>query len=756
MATPPVVTEEPPELSQEDVRDRVTQASLPDFQATEPEETTEPSVPVLRLAIVVIFPLLSAATMAGGVFLGFNARCQAAVCAILGVLVAIGASRIRHPLLTHLVAVAALLTIGLVMVLSTGIGNLVDLAGNLKSAASSGDILRPPVPYDPGWRAILGWIMGGLGFAAAWAAIVVRRPAVGVLIPLFIVGFAAISVPKDQQLASGLIAIALFAIGLGLLSTVGAGEGGEGPSLQYELRRAVRALPLIAAVLVALYFLARSGILFPPPLIDPLEEAQKPKPIPLSEATDRVLFTVQSSISGPWRMGHLDVYEQKDSSWRLPPFAENRLKEVPRSGIVDSQLEPGFRASFDLRGLGGAVLPGLPNTTGIVAAGPDLAYDSRTGTIRVSQGQVLPGIRYIVTGGKLPSVDELQKITQKPPKAVQRFLRIPPPPPAVQDLLSQAPQTSAWDRMDFMRLTLLATVTAEGAGTPVSVSPNKVQDMLAGSKKGSPFEIVAAQAMLARWAGVPSRIAYGFDGGEKIGEDTFEVRPRHGATFLEVYFPGFKWLPVIGNPQQASSALTESEQQESTQVLPSDDISIELFFPLVLAAEDDTLAQIRQVLVTFVLVVLLMLAVYYLFPALRKSALRARRRKWAMKQGASARIALAYSEWRDFTTDLGYRYPSDTPLMFLDRVTDDEEHAALAWLVTRCLWGDRQVDVTDQDAAYAEELSASIRKRTALAHSWTLRFISVISRLSLRHPYSIPLAAWTRQLDRNKRAKQAA
>jgi hypothetical protein len=753
LAPPPVVTEEEPEVLPKEAETEVQQGRQPEFHTTPPEEPLEaPARPLFRLILVVFFPLMAAATMAGGVFLGFTPRIQAAISGVLGIVVAVLASRVRLLVLAHAVVVVSILTVGLLMVLSTGFGNLADLTAHLKTAASSGDLLRPPVPYDPGWAAILGWIMAGLGFAAAWAAIEVGRPALGTLIPLLIVGFAAISVPKDQQLASGLVAIALFAVGLGLLSTVGEGEGS---SLAYEVRRGIRALPLIAAVLVALYFLAQSGFLFPDPLIDPLEEAQRPKPIPLSKATDRVLFTVQSSITGPWRMGHLDVYEQKDSSWRLPPFAENRLKEVPESGIVDRQLEPGFKATFDLRGLGGAVLPGLPNTTGIVAQDVNLAYDSRTGTIRVAQGQVLPGIKYVVTGGKLPTVEELQRITSKPPKSVQRFLRIPPPPPAVEALLSQAPQTSAWDRMDFLRLKLLGTVVAEGAGNPVSVSPAKVQDMLAGSKKGTPFEIVAGQAMLARWAGVPSRIAYGFDGGEKIGEDTYEVRPRHGATFLEVYFPGSKWLPVIGDPQQAKSSLSETEQLESNQVLPGGDISIQLFFPLVLPPEGDTLDQIRQVLLTFVLVVLFMLAVYYLFPALRKSMVRTRRRKWAVGQGPSARIALAYSEWRDFTTDLGYRYPSDTPLMFLDRVIDDEEHAALAWLVTRCLWGDRQFDVTEQDAVYAEELSQSIRKRTGLAHTWTLRFIAALSRLSLRYPYSRALAKVSR-VERNGREKKAA
>ena len=58
----------------------------------------------------------------------------------------------------------------------------------------------------------------------------------------------------------------------------------------------------------------------------------------------------------------------------------------------------------------------------------------------------------------------------------------------------------------------------------------------------------------------------------------------------------------------------------------------------------------------------------------------------------SARIALAYAEFRDVATDYGFSHPSDTPLMYLERFIDDDEHTELAWLVTRVLWGDLQDD----------------------------------------------------------------
>src|SRR6266542_973087 len=52
--------------------------------------------------------------------------------------------------------------------------------GRLASqASSSGDVLRPPVALTAGWQAILGWLLGIVGFAAAWVAIVVKKPSFG-------------------------------------------------------------------------------------------------------------------------------------------------------------------------------------------------------------------------------------------------------------------------------------------------------------------------------------------------------------------------------------------------------------------------------------------------------------------------------------------------------------------------------------------------------------------------------------------------
>ncbi len=703
-------------------------------------EQSRPLIPVLRLSIASGAATLAAAVMVGGVFVGISPRIWASIAGILGIVAAARVRQIKNPIVMNVAIALSITAIGIVMTIPAGaLNDILNLGPFIREAVTAGDVTRPPVELTLGWRAILGWLMAGIGFASAWVAMEIRRPALGLMIPLPIVAVAAISVPNEARVGSGIGSLVLFALGLGLLSGVDLeGEGGQ-RSLAFELRRAARAVPMLAILTVALIGLSQADFLFPRPLYDPTQSAQKPKAIPLSEVPDRVLFTADSSVTGPWRMGSLDVYDGED--WRLPPFADNRIKPVPSDGIIDSELEPGVRATFSVEGLSGAVLPGLPNLVGLVADGPSLAHDSRTGVIRLSQGTIQPGLEYTVTAAQIPSVDDLKKVSASPPDEIEglsaeRFLEIPPPPPAVQALLARAPKDSKWETLDFLRNQILDTVAASGAGSPVSVPPETVQDMLAGSKEGTPFEIVAGQAMLARWAGVPSRIGYGFDGGEKVSGGVVEVRPKHGASFLEVYFPGYKWLPLIGTPRKAKSSFGNDATQTDESIIASDDFAVQVYVPFETDARSFLFEQVRAILVVVVPIVALILLVYFLWPAIRKGYLRTRRRSWARDQQSWARIALAYAEWRDLCTDFGYRHATDTPLMFLDRVIPDDEHAQLAWLVTRGLWGDLRDDLTEDDAAAAEELARTLRKRLSQAHPWTLRVISAISRLSLRYPYA--------------------
>jgi hypothetical protein len=727
------VTTERPALGPDDPL--AADVDLPDLPDVDDELDDDEDRPVVRLAICIVFPMLAAAAMVGGIFSGASPRVYASVAGLLGITLAAAGAKLRKPLLVNAVVLVGMFGIGLLLVIPSGFDNLLSIRQAVADARAHGNVLRPPVPLEPGWIAIIGWLMGILGFTAGWVAFVLRKPALALMLPLPVAGIAAISVPKSVQVPSGIAVLALFAMGLGLLSGAQAfGKDDERPPVSYEVRRALRSVPIVAVITVLMYLLSQANFLFPSPRIDPTHQPQRPRTVPLSKVQDRVLFEVRSSITGPWRIGSLDVYDGTD--WRLPPFAESQLKRVPRDGIVDHDLQPGVRAEFTISGLKGAVLPNLPNPVGIVAEGPTLSYDGRSGNIRTTEGDIATGLKYTVAAAALPSLNELRRVSGSVPDDLVQFTEIPDPPPAVTALIARAPKTSTWDEFNFLRTYVLDNVTVTGAGVPTAVPPSRVQDMLAGKKEGSPFEIVAAQAMLARWMHLPSRIGYGFDGGEKVG-DALQVRPRHGATFVEVYFPTFKWLPVIGTPKHAKATIgKDGEQQTNPSVLPSNDISVQLFLPVLTPPKSILVDQVRRVVLIVVPSILFLLLLYFSYPGVYKAVVRGRRRRAALAAGVRARIALAYAEWRDYAADYGYRYGTDTPLMFLDRFVDDDEHTEFAWLATRALWGDLDPESDEDLATAAEELSRTLRRRLAQAQPGTLRALAVISRLSMRYPYA--------------------
>ena len=705
-------------------------------------------LPLLRTSLVVACSALAAGVMAGGLFEGFEGRVLAMLGAVCGVAVAAQASRRRSAFWANAALVLGVFGVAVAFVLPSGLDNVFRVGELLAEARGASRALRPPAELLPGWRLVIGFVMATIGVAAGWVAIELRRPALALMVPLPAVAFGAISVPEDQKVVSGIVAAVLFIVGLALLSSLQSLlDGGEqAPSLAYELKRAANALPLLAVLVGVLVLLAQTNILFPKPRYDPTRESVAPKATPLSKVKDRPLFTVASTVTGPWRIGVLDVYS--DEEWRLPAFVDTALRPLPEDGIVDADLAPAasVQATFVVADLGGAVLPGVPGLAGITADGPRLTYDARTGNIRLAQGQVRAGLTYTVAAAALPSEDTLRaSLLLEPatvPEDVRHTLDIPPPPPEVQSLLDQAPTANSWDRMDFMRRRLLETVVSHGPGTPVAVPPAKVADLLAGSKKGSPYEIVAAQAMLARWAGVPARIGYGYDGGTELPGSIREIRPKHGSSWLEVWFPGQKWLPVLGQPAKATASLQPEDVTVSAPgVEASSDIAVQLYFPLRTKAPSPFYAQVRRLVAIAVPVALLLALLYTAWPVAWKALRRHLARRRARAEGIQAEVAQAYTEFRDVCTDLGFKGRSMAPLAFLGVLVDDEEHTELAWLVTRVVWGDLRHVRTDEHASDAVELARTLRKRVARAQPVTIRMIAAVSRLSIRHPYAPELTA---------------
>lgn len=77
-----------------------------------------------------------------------------------------------------------------------------------------------------------------------------------------------------------------------------------------------------------------------------------------------------------------------------------------------------------------------------------------------------------------------------------------------------------------------------------------LNDFLFGSRTGYCEQFAGAMAILARMAGIPSRVVVGFRPGTKSG-DTWEVTPRDMHAWTELYFAEVGWVPVDATPPSA-------------------------------------------------------------------------------------------------------------------------------------------------------------------------------------------------------------
>ena len=753
MTAPTIAREEADDLDRTSVEEiSPTNTDLPaPPDDGETEDDGEDLGPLFRPLAVAALSTAAAALMTGGIFGTWGARLIALAGALFGVFWTWVCLKLpkRRVILQALVLPGAFV-VGLITLIPTagGPAKVFDLMGE---AVSAGRLLRPPVPFDPGWRPILVILLALVGFATAWVATGLGRKQLALVLPLPVLFLTAISQPAEGEFIGGVVGFLPLLLALTVLF------GGDGKQLSeltsaFELKRAIRTVPIVVLSMGLLMLLSNTSFLFPESVYNPAEKPQKPKAIPLGEVRDRVLFTIEGDITGPWKTGALSFYDGKN--WRLAPFNPERL-ESP----TDDNISPGrpgdVTVKFTTGDLGTtSVLPGVVGPSSIDGAPGNVVWDPVVGVFRMKDGAVEQGAEYTMTLPKYPTADQL-KNAGPARDASEDDTYVPKPTPVIERLLAEAP-VNEWERLEFLRAKLNEVVVAVGAGSPdKAVPPSKVDDLLEGSHEGSPFEIVAAEALLARWAGLPARVGYGFDGfNDEEGKKT--VRPKNGSNWLEVQFEGYGWVPLIGTPPKAKASLdSDPNARFDPTIEPSDDVAVELYIPVELENLRQLYQQIREFILRALPYVLAAVAFYLSLPALRRALRRRRRRHWAATQGGHAQIAVEYAEFRDSATDLNLGDPYDTPLEYLARVVDDDEHSEFAWLVTRALYGDLRHDVSEKDIENAKNMSRSLRRRMFRVQPLQSRVLATLSRASLREPYTLEIPTVRQLRLRPKKRPQA-
>lgn len=723
---PPTVDVSPPPATPPEPR--IESESLPVSTAAVIDEVAPPPS-LRRTALAALLTTLAAAIMVGGLFDSVWARPLGILAGGVGVAWTAWSFRIAAgPLLRYLFVIPVLVAAAIA---SGAGGTQLSPIDAVTTAIGQGGLLQTPVPFEPGWRFIDVALLAMLGAATTSLVATGRRSRLALMLPLPVVAAAALVQPPSAEMLDATVSLLLVVAGIMVLA--GAEQAAtEGANRGFEMRRALRGGASLMVAAVVLVVLNQSNILFPAVQHQRALPPQKPQVIPLSQVRDRELFTVKvtgspTPVQGPWRLGTLDVYQ--DESFLLPPYDPSRLQAI--NAPIQHLAGQSMTATFTVTGLNSQLLPDVANVETIQQNGEDLLWDPRTQTF-IDRNTPNSGYSFKVTAPVTPSSDQMHN-AGAPQGDFSQDLQVPPAPQQVRALLAQAPE-NPYDRLQYVRSTFLDKVVAAGAGVPGSITADKVVAMLGGGN-GTPYEIAAAQVLLARWAGVPARLGYGFYGGTPTSDGGFSIRPKDGANWLEAYFQGVGWVPLIGVPTHAQANLTNNPQTQTT-AQPSEQISIQLYVPIDTSGPLQLYQVVRwwvAVASPFVAVALLMVV---FFPWPLKAWRRRKRRRWADRQrNPAAVIAVEYAELRDLALDLRAGSVNLTPLEFTEHLAADDEHEELAWLVTRALWGDLQRDLQPEDAAAAREMATSLRKRLFRGQNATTRLLALASRASLREPY---------------------
>jgi len=677
----------------------------------------------------------------------FEQTALAVALATIGIAIGAGctyvANRGRGSRLAGVLPIPLAVVVGAMVVAPDAGSGTANLLGLIHEAVSSAGLEQAPIPLDPGWRFIVIVLFAVLVAGSVSLAIGSGRPRLAVVLVLPVLAGAGLLQPEGSEVLSGAVAMA-FVIG-GLAVAYGADLAADGATGgAFELRRLGRGAGMLVLLLAALVLAAQSELLFPATDQDQVIPPRKPPASPPEE--DRELFTVESDQAGPWRVGVLDVYGQ--DALLLPPVDPSRIVEVEHGRIADAAGRETFTATFSISDVRGHTLP-VPAGVVQVEANGDLEYDPRIGTVTLGE-RIPQGFRYTVTAVAPPDGKAMGASPSPDPVEFAEFLALPEPPSGVRALLAKAPDDNAFERLQFVRQTLFDNVIAAGAGQPVDILPERVGELLAGAE-ATPYEISAAEVMLARWAGIPARLGYGYHGGDKV-DGGLSFRPEHGAAWLEAYFENSGWVPILGTPPRAKPSLSDEQKNEDDRVQAIDTLALTVFVPV----KFEGLGLLYQIVRYWTVVATgaglalagTIISIPYLFKRVRAS----RRRRWAQRAGLPQRLLVAYAEFRDRMYDLNVGDPRDTPLEFLDAVDTDVEHTELAWVVTRGLWGDLVRDLRESDVEIAEEMARSVTRRVVVEQSGLNRIIGAVTRASLRSPWSLEIPnLWRRPRARARR-----
>ncbi|HEX3825064.1 MAG TPA: DUF3488 and transglutaminase-like domain-containing protein [Mycobacteriales bacterium] len=281
----------------------------------------------------------------------------------------------------------------------------------------------------------------------------------------------------------------------------------------------------------------------------------------LKSSTPEPVISYRTSTPDPGylRMTSLDVFNGSSfsaHSLEAPSSAsasENLPVTAPDGPIVVSSISVSPTFSIDW-------LPMEATALG-VSVGNQWRYDPTTATV-FSARTTTEGLTYTTHSiADDPTAAELNS-AEAPAKSVADDLIVPKDlSPSVRELtrtVTAHAATSFDAALDIQRFFTTGSRFTYDTNVPTDNSPNALADFLLKSRKGFCQQFSTAMAVMARLAGIPSRIAVGFTRGAKQPNGSWLVTTHDAHAWPELWFQGYGWIAFEPTPRADGQAVTPS------------------------------------------------------------------------------------------------------------------------------------------------------------------------------------------------------
>jgi len=290
------------------------------------------------------------------------------------------------------------------------------------------------------------------------------------------------------------------------------------------------------------------------------------------------LFQVRSDEPTYWRWLSLDHFD--GTSWStddlkvddgrtvrsghdLPVTPLDDLKVSPKDGFPVADVTS-LTQVVTMLNPPGEWLPAAyrPESVSLPGGGP-LRYDPVIGAAVVPDPGISSGFVYQVTSRVVdPTYRQLDRVTYDvTDPALRPYTQLPDP--TLRDMQPLASQIARDQSTPFRQILAIQRFFRSGqfqysTHVPGRHDTNFLVRFITRDRKGFCQQFATAMAVLVRALGYPARIAVGFTQGTfDPATKSYRVSTANAHSWVEVYFPGFGWLPFEptpgpGNPPEPS------------------------------------------------------------------------------------------------------------------------------------------------------------------------------------------------------------